>query len=57
MQNWNFARHELHELQGIISFLQQEGLLTTVKTAINRVHEMAGIAKKLDDANALLGNR
>lgn len=54
MQNWNFARHGLHELQGIISFLQQEGLLTTVKTAVNRVHEMAGIAKKLEGANALL---
>lgn len=54
MQNWNFANYGFHELQGIISFLQQEKLLTTVKTAVNRVHEMAGVAKRLEGANALL---
>jgi 3-polyprenyl-4-hydroxybenzoate decarboxylase len=50
----DIANHGLRDLQEVIRYLKQEGLLSTVKTPVNQIHEMAGIAKKLEGRNPLL---
>jgi 2,5-furandicarboxylate decarboxylase 1 len=51
---YQLSARGLKDLQGILSFLEAEGLLSTITTPVNRKHEVAGLAKKLEGGNALL---
>ncbi|MCM3568662.1 UbiD family decarboxylase [Neobacillus mesonae] len=50
----NLAARNLADLQGILKFLREENLLTTVKSIVNVKHEMAGVASRFDGGKAVL---
>lgn len=52
--NFNLAKRNLADLQGIIDFLKQENMLVRVKSSVDKKHEVAGIAKHYDGGKPIL---
>lgn len=50
----NLAARNLADLQGVVQFLKEKGLLATIKSEVDLKHEMAGVASQFDGGKAVL---